>query len=808
MIAVVSSSSRRARVARQLARAVVLASALAALPFVPAHAQQGGQAATAAPTDIGWPRQVKASGSTITVYQPQVDSWDGNVLKERAAVSVATPASPTPTFGVIWFSARTDVDKQSRIVTLRDIELTRASFPTAPDQADAYLQTLRGAVPQGVVTIALDRLEANLQVTRATQATAGGVKVQNAPPRIIVSEKPAILVLVDGQPVLRQVDGEQSLLRVINTRALLLLDQANGAYYLYTMNRWATASALDGRWSAAANPPPNLAAAKDAAVKQGQVDLLSDPPGAAKTELEQGTLPELYVSTGPAELLQTDGPPQYQPVASTQLLDVTNTTADVFLDTSNQTYYVLVSGRWFSSSSLTQGPWDFVPPDRLPADFAAIPFNHPKGTVLTSVAGTPQAQEATISANVPQTATVQRSSAQMPPPQYDGEPKFQPISGTQLRYAENTATPVIEVSPSQYFAVVNGVWFTSGTPSGPWVVADAVPPAIYTIPPSSPLYYVTYVRVYGATPDVVYVGYTPGYYGTYVVPAGTVVYGTGYVYQPWVGSVWIGPPYTYGFGAGFAWGAATGFALGYTAGAFCHPWWGPAGWGWGWGWGGGSVNYNRTVNVNNVNVYNRWGGGTVVNGGNRYAGHVGNTTYFGNKGGDVYADRDGNVYRRQDGSWQKYGNGGWNDVDRPSRANAASAPNAASRAQDAARADPNMPGRDPLAGPAGSGPGHGGSGTLGELPGQGGAARADGAADRGVGFSGGDQWGNLDRDFQARQLGDQRWNAFRQGGDRFAGYGGANRFGGSGFDGGFGGDRFGGGFRGGFGGGFRGGGRR
>ena len=40
---------------------------------------------------------------------------------------------------------------------------------------------------------------------------------------------------------------------------------------------------------------------------------------------------------------------------------------------------------------------------------------------------------------------------------------------------------------------------------------------IYTIPANSPLHYVTYVRVYGSTNEEVYVGYTPGYYGT--VPA-------------------------------------------------------------------------------------------------------------------------------------------------------------------------------------------------------------------------------------------------------------------------------------------------
>lgn len=761
--------ARRAHGARAVPALVAMLAILTAVAAPgTARAQAAGETpalATAGP-DVGWPREVKDGQNTITVYQPQVESWDGNLLESRSAVSVSTPAAPTPTFGVVWFTARTDVDKQTRTVTLQDLDITRASFPTQPAQQGAYLQALRAAVPQGARTIALDRIEANLAVTAATQGGSSGVRVKNEPPRIIVSEKPAILVLVDGKPALRQVDGSPDLLRVINTRALLLLDQSSGTYYLYTMNRWASASSLDGTWSAVASPPAGLDAAKEAATKAGHVDLLSDPPGAAKKELEQGILPVLYVSTGPAELLQTDGPPDFQPVGGTSLLDVTNTTGDIFMDTSNQTYYVLVSGRWFSGPSLTAGPWTFVDAKDLPADFAKIPFSHPKGTVLTSVSGTPQAKEAAISANVPQTATVKRSEAKMPPPQYDGQPKFERIDGTSLEYAVNTATPVIETGPGTYFAVVNGVWFTSGSPTGPWVIADRVPPAIYTIPPSSPLYYVTYVRVYGSTPEVVYVGYTPGYYGTYVVPAGTVVYGTGYVYQPWVGSVWIGPPYTYGFGAGFAFGATTGFALGLAAGAFCHPWWGPAGWGWGWGWGHNDVNINRTVNINNVNVYNRWGKNSVVSGDDRYAGRVGNTTFAGNKGGDVYAGRNGNVYRREDGSWQKYDDGNWNDVNRDQ---------AKERAQTT-RDDRTQ------------------SGELGQQQGARAREAGTGDADRFAGGqrAGGDAGqrfdaGSLDRDWQGRQLGEQRASSWRDGGGGGAGRGG---FGG--------GDRFGGGFRGGF----------
>jgi hypothetical protein len=109
---------------------------------------------------------------------------------------------------------------------------------------------------------------------------------------------------------------------------------------------------------------------------------------------------------------------------------------------------------------------------------------------------------------------------------YDGAPKFVGIASTSLSYAVNTATPVIQTAPSQFFAVANGIWFTANSPTGPWHVADAIPASVYAIPPASPVYYVTYVHIYSSTPDTVIVGYTPGYLGVVVNSSGTVVYGT------------------------------------------------------------------------------------------------------------------------------------------------------------------------------------------------------------------------------------------------------------------------------------------
>ncbi len=75
-----------------------------------------------------------------------------------------------------------------------------------------------------------------------------------------------------------------------------------------------------------------------------------------------------------------------------------------------------------------------------------------------------------------------------------------------------------------FYAVDDAVWFISSSPTGPWVVATSVADVIYTIPPSSPMYHVTYVHNYSYTDDVIYVGYLPGYTGTYVYNT-TIVYG-------------------------------------------------------------------------------------------------------------------------------------------------------------------------------------------------------------------------------------------------------------------------------------------
>jgi hypothetical protein len=658
---------------RLVARLLVPVLLLSLAPPPPVLAQ------TPADGDQGWPRAYQSGSFTITVYQPQLESWKGQDLSGRAAVSVKDAASPDEQFGVIWFTAKTNVNRAENLVTLEDIAITKGNFPASPDRTDQYVRALQASAPQQMADISLAHLQAEITVAQAESAPQKPVAVKNDVPKIYFSTQPAVLVQIDGQPVLRQVPGS-NLLRVINTYAVLLFDQSRGVYYLHVVGKWAQTQSLDGPWTVASRQPANLDAVLKTVTKGGGVNALDDPGEYVSRSAAQGIFPTLYVSTVPAELIMTRGAPSYEPIAATSLLEVSNTDDNVIVDPATSLQYVLISGRWFSTNSIETGPWTYVPNDNLPADFAKIPVTHPRGVVLPSVAGTPQAQEAVIDNSIPQTANVTRASTTLTT-NYGGSPQLQSIDGTPLQYVTSSPNPVIRVDASTWYALKDGVWFEGTSVNGPWAVADSVPEVIYTIPPSSPLHYVTYVYMYGATPQIVTVGYTPGYYGTVLAPTGVVVYGTGYVYPPvYVGSFWYPPPVTYGgFGAGFFWGSVTGFAFGAAAGAL---------WGGAWGHWGGYGSYNN-VTINNYNSYNRWTSNqvrtNVTHNYNRmtpqqrqqaqrdYNRRTGQLTpqqrnnlsnRASTRPNDTFAGRDGQTYRRgSDGGWQQHGSGGWNKAD-------------------------------------------------------------------------------------------------------------------------------------------------
>jgi len=579
-----------------------------------------GETSSTAPDDQGWPRPLSSRAGIFSIYQPQLDSWDGFRYKAHAAVDVKVPGDSRDVYGVIWIEARTQVDKTNRLVNLTDVKIPKVQFPSVPDQGQAFQAALRESLgtqtPAALSPISLDRLEASLAITEAGKKSEQH-PLKNDPPRFLFSSVPAILVTTDGTPVWKPVQGT-NLQRVINTRPLLLQD--GSTYYLHLYDGWLQAPALQGPWTVVTNPPAALRIAQQSLANE--VDLLegSGPDtNSPKPSLANTIVPVVHVVTTPTELIVTDGDPDFVNIPNTELLYVRNTTGNLFKYMNDQSWYTLISGRWYRAEDLN-GTWSYVDPTRLPPDFARIPDDSPKENVKASVPGTQQAQEAVVANEIPQTATVKRNgTTPTPPPTIDGPPRLEPIENTPLQSVANASAPIIRADDGRYYLVQNGLWFVSDSPNGPWVVAAYVPPSIYSIPPSSRYHNVTYVYVYDATPEVVYTGYTPGYLGVEIIPAGVVVYGTGYYYRPWIGRYWYPAPYTWGFGWGLAYTPWCGWSFGWGFGpvsvryGFGGGWWYPRPW---WGpyrWSVWTGPYRPVVwNSVNVNVYQRYSNTRVI----------------------------------------------------------------------------------------------------------------------------------------------------------------------------------------------------
>lgn len=566
-----------------------------------------------------WPQQVSSSAGEVSVYQPQIDAYTGNQFTAHAAVSIARAAGKPPVFGAIFFTATVATDRGTDVVTVENIDITNSKLPAADAGTTAAVtQAITQAGSQGNLTLSQNQLLSQLALTQQEQSAAANLN--NTPPQIIFETQPTVLVSITGEPKLTQA-ANSPLMTVVNTPFFIALDPATKTYYLRGGGQWlSTTNISEGPWTPAASVPDAVTA------------LAAKQPAEQSDTSISATPPQVIAATQPTELIETTGPAEYGPIDNTNLLYVTNTDSDVFMDIDTQSLYVLLSGRWFSAASQS-GPWTYVPPAQLPPDFAHIPAGLPISNVLASVPNTQAAQNAVLDSQVPQTAAIQRN-APAPKVTYDGEPKFQPAADSSpVSYAVNTPHSVVKVEDT-YYVCTDGVWYQGAAALGPWAVSVAVPDVIYTIPPTCPIYPVTYCKIYSVTPDIVYCGYLPGYTGSYVF-GGTVVYGTGWPYDPWYGAAFIPRPVTWGFGAAFnaGWGA-WGFGVGGGWGAasfgcsWNSGWWGCSNYHWNnWNWNSNwnhsswnqNVNINRSVTNNITNNYNNTNINRSVN--NLYRNH-------------------------------------------------------------------------------------------------------------------------------------------------------------------------------------------
>jgi hypothetical protein len=623
-----------------------------------------------------WPKVIDNDKGKVVIYQPQLESFNDVSLVARSAVSV-TPPKREPIFGAVWFAATVSVDKEDRVVKLEKTIVTDAKFPDAPAESIAELKKIiEEEIPEWGDELSYDELVTGMAAMEREQQVSE--KLKNDAPEIIYRTKPTVLVFIDGQPILR--DADEKIKYVANTPFFIV--QRGSDWYLKGAETWYSADNALGPWKAMRDlPPKSVTDLADKSISKAPDEGVQQPADKS----DKKVVPEIVVRTKPAEVIQTDGEPAYEPIKGTDLLYVKNSDDNIIMDIGTQLHYVLIAGRWYASKTLAEGTWGFVPGEKLPVEFRNIPEDSDLGVaVRASIPGTTEAKEAMMENQIPTTAAVDRKTATVSVT-YDGSPKFEPITGTSMSYAVNTDKSVLLIG-GRYYCCDQAIWFESDSPMGPWVVSSAVPPDVKDIPPDSPVYNVKYVYIYDSTPEVVYVGYTPAYTGSYPY-GGCVVYGTGYYYAPWYGAYYYPRPVTFGFGVHYSpyggWGMSFGVSYGWftmSFGGYHGGYWGAGGYHAGYHHGyrhGYAAGYRHGQNAGNRpqpkanNIYKGRGEGVRASGARPSQQPAGGRQSAGarpsQQPNNVYADKNGNTYRKQGDNWQQRGKDGWNNTNRPSQ---------------------------------------------------------------------------------------------------------------------------------------------
>lgn len=659
----------------------------------------------------GWPKVIRKDGKELTVYQPQVDFWqDYKLIHFRCAIAVKAASSKQEMYGVVENEARTVVDHDARTVAL--VPGTRElRFPNASDSVSAALRKMVDELypPGKALILSLDRVLAYLDPEKQPQQSA--VDLNDDAPPIFQGSKPAILVIFLGEPQFKPVSNEhKTFMFAVNTNWDVFHDTATKRYYLLNQESWLVATdPLNGPWRPTVELPAGLL---DLPSDENWSDVRAQIPG----KLVKNP-PKVFVSTEPAELILTHGEPAFSPIAGTQLMRVTNTDSDLFLNTTDGIYYLLVAGRWFRASGLDV-PWSAASKD-LPADFALIPGNDPAVRVKAAVPGTTEARDAVLLASIPSTTEVGMADTAPTEVEYDGQPNFSTIPNTTVQYATNSQQQVFFVDGGYYWCN-QGTWLISSAATGPWTFCAVVPPAMYSIPSTHPAHNVTYVTVRDVTRDTVVYAQTAGYSAEYVSTTGVLMFGPGILVGALIADNWdedqhpsyppYPVPYSYGCGARYSYSYG-GY---YRAAHACGP----------YGGVGAGAYYNPSTgtyfrgayahgpaSVTSVRqAYNPYSGvsagsgridtdsgfavrgaaynpssGTSLRGGYRSGAKgsvagirkgtdpdaVGEDSWDGlavvakGRGDNVYAGQDGAVYRKDGpGSWSSNSGAGWGPVDR------------------------------------------------------------------------------------------------------------------------------------------------
>ena len=313
--------------------------------------------------DESWyPRTIEGENGAAVIHAPQIDAWqDFETITAWAAFEVTGAANDVSYYGSLKFNAQTDTDIAAREVLLHEVEILELSIDGLTEESDEYLVIRDGFI---AITrkVPLDLVLAYLPNSVPLTSTEG---LNTEPPTIFVSDSPAILLFVDGEPRFLPIE-DTDLQFVLNTTWDLLRDGEDGPLFLCHENAWLTAKSLNDEWKWAKKLPRDFGKIPDVPNWAGVRDCLPDK--LRKLDKPDAPEPTVFHSSEAAELLLTDGTPYWVAIGDSGLTYADNTEQELFRVEDDN--FILLSGRWFRSTAL-EGPWTLA--TELPEAFQDIP---------------------------------------------------------------------------------------------------------------------------------------------------------------------------------------------------------------------------------------------------------------------------------------------------------------------------------------------------------------------------------------------------------------------------------------------------
>ena len=428
----------------------------------------------------------------------------------------------------------------------------------------------------------------------------GATLKPTAVPRVFVSETPAELVLLTGEPVYQDVNGT-GLFWVSNTESDVFRMGRTGSVYYLVAGRWFSAPDFTGPWTFATlslpgqfkkisleHPRSRVLASVPGTDQAAEAVLLAQMPQTARVNKKQLKGPDVAYQ----------GEPQFAAIESTTIQRAVNTDKDIFKVGND--YYMCYQGVWFIGTT-AQGPWEVA--QFVPQEIYKIPASSPAHhvTYVTVEDDDDDDEWVTYAAVGAYTGVMVAwgcavwGSGYYYPPYYGG--------GMYPYYYPHFST-------YGYSA-----WYN------PWTGAYGRSAAVY--------------GPYGGAG--VGARYNPRT-GTY--SRGAAAYGPG-------GSRGVAQAYN----------PRTGTYAQTRQGSNVYGSWGSTAVQRGDDWATTNRYTNRQTGTTTRTIRTDEGSAVTKRG-------PGGTTVGVGDGGNIYAGQDGNVYRRENGTWQKHENGSWQNTDR------------------------------------------------------------------------------------------------------------------------------------------------